>query len=114
MAPIGIGLALFIGEMVGVLYTGGSLNPARSLGPNVILAKFSKNHWIYWLGPAMGATLAAGFYKVIKMMHFETVVPGQDDDGSQAALIAEHAGSTGIASNGPHGPRKASEPTLGA
>lgn len=89
---------MFIGEMVGVLYTGGSLNPARSLGPNVILAKFSKNHWIYWLGPFMGATLAAIFYKGIKMMHFETVVPGQDDDGS-AALLQQQVGTAGIAGN---------------
>jgi aquaporin related protein len=30
IAPVGIGLALFIPEMVGLYYTGGSLNPARS------------------------------------------------------------------------------------
>lgn len=98
LAPIGIGLALFVGELVGVLYTGGSLNPARSLGPNVILASFSKDHWIYWLGPFMGATLAAVFYRLIKLMHFETVVPGQDDDGS-AALLQQQAGSAAIAGN---------------
>lgn len=32
IAPVGIGLALFIAEMVGVQFTGGSLNPARSFG----------------------------------------------------------------------------------
>lgn len=84
--------------MVGVLYTGGSLNPARSLGPNVILAKFSSNHWIYWVGPFMGATLAAIFYKGIKLMHFETVVPGQDDDGS-AALLQQQAGTAALGGN---------------
>lgn len=36
MAPIGIGMALFIAELVGVFYTGGSLNPARSFGPCAI------------------------------------------------------------------------------
>lgn len=29
MAPVGIGLALFVAELVGVFFTGGSLNPAR-------------------------------------------------------------------------------------
>lgn len=29
MAPIGIGLALFVAELAGVFFTGGSLNPAR-------------------------------------------------------------------------------------
>lgn len=34
LAPVGIGLALFIAELAGVFYTGGSLNPARSfVGP---------------------------------------------------------------------------------
>ena len=31
MAPIGIGLALFIAEMIGVYYTGGSLNRHPSI-----------------------------------------------------------------------------------
>ncbi|KAL3250476.1 hypothetical protein ABHI18_011190, partial [Aspergillus niger] len=36
LAPVGIGLVFFVTEMVGDYYTGGSLNPARSLGPDVI------------------------------------------------------------------------------
>jgi aquaporin related protein len=47
IAPVGIGLALFIAEMVGVFYTGGSLNPARSFGPCVVTGIFDKEHWIY-------------------------------------------------------------------
>ena len=47
MAPIGIGIALFVAELVGVFFTGGSLNPARSLGPCVIVGEFDKEHWIY-------------------------------------------------------------------
>jgi len=48
IAPIGIGLALFVAELLGVYYTGGSLNPARSFGPAVVLRSFSNYHWIYW------------------------------------------------------------------
>jgi aquaporin related protein len=40
IAPIGIGLALFVAELLGVYYTGGSLNPARSFGPCVVLTTF--------------------------------------------------------------------------
>lgn len=47
MAPIGIGMALFIAELVGVYYTGGSLNPARSFGPCVVTGHFDSEHWIY-------------------------------------------------------------------
>jgi aquaporin related protein len=41
IAPVGIGLALFVAELFGVYYTGGSLNPARSFGPAVVLRDFS-------------------------------------------------------------------------
>lgn len=47
MAPIGIGLALFIADMAGAPYTGASLNPARSFGPCVITGVFETEHWIY-------------------------------------------------------------------
>ena len=47
IAPVGIGLALFIAELVGVFYTGGSLNPARSFGPCVVTREFDAEHWIY-------------------------------------------------------------------
>jgi glycerol uptake facilitator-like aquaporin len=47
IAPVGIGLALFIAELVGVQFTGGSLNPARSFGPCAITGKFDEEHWIY-------------------------------------------------------------------
>ncbi|KAH7021284.1 aquaporin-like protein [Microdochium trichocladiopsis] len=47
IAPVGIGLALFIAEMVGVQFTGGSLNPARSFGPCVVTLSFDEEHWIY-------------------------------------------------------------------
>ncbi|KAL8986956.1 MAG: hypothetical protein Q9177_003793 [Variospora cf. flavescens] len=33
---------------------------------------------IYWLGPALGALLASGFYKFIKILEYETANPGQD------------------------------------
>lgn len=47
IAPVGIGLALFVAELVGVYYTGGSLNPARSFGPCVVTGIFDPEHWIY-------------------------------------------------------------------
>ncbi|KAF4302573.1 Major intrinsic protein [Botryosphaeria dothidea] len=78
IAPVGIGLALFIGELVGVYYTGGSLNPARSFGPCVVNGQWDPEHWIYWLGPAIGAIMAVLFYKFIKILEYEMANPGQD------------------------------------
>ena len=44
------------------MLTGGSLNPARSLGP-AIFANVWSHHYIYWIGPLIGATVAGGFYR---------------------------------------------------
>lgn len=48
VAPVGIGLALFVGELGCVLYTGGALNPARAFGPSVAATNFPGYHYIYW------------------------------------------------------------------
>ncbi|POS80354.1 aquaporin [Diaporthe helianthi] len=80
VAPVGIGLALFICELMGVRYTGGSLNPARSFGPEVVTkGGFPGYHWIYWVGPILGALLAAGFYKFVKAMEFDQISPNIDE-----------------------------------
>jgi aquaporin related protein len=76
----GIGLSLFVAELTGVYFTGGSLNPARSFGPAVVNLAFHHYHWIYWLGPVLGSVVAAGFYKFIKILEYETANPDQDMD----------------------------------
>ncbi|KAF1829122.1 MIP-domain-containing protein [Decorospora gaudefroyi] len=62
--PIYIGFSLFVAEMGSVHFTGGSLNPARSFGPAVVVG-FTSYHWIYWLGPFLGAGVASGAYALI-------------------------------------------------
>lgn len=87
LAPVGIGLALFVCEMTGVYFTGGSLNPARSFGPAVVTKNFPGYHWIYWLGPFMGSLLAFGFFRLMKFSEYETVNPGQDFDDHETELF---------------------------
>ncbi|CZT05826.1 related to aquaporin, Major Intrinsic Protein [Rhynchosporium agropyri] len=81
MAPLGIGIALFIGHMIGINFTGAAINPARSFGPDVVLEDFKGSHWIYYIGPLLGAFVAAGLYKLLKFLEYTTANPGQDDDG---------------------------------
>ncbi|OCK94101.1 aquaporin-like protein [Cenococcum geophilum 1.58] len=87
LAPIGIGLSLFMVELTGAFFTGGSLNPARSLGPSIVTHSFSGYHWIYWVGPFMGTLLAVGFYKLMKTVEYQTVNPGQDFNDHEAELF---------------------------
>lgn len=81
MAPIGIGLALFIAHLAGIFFTGASLNPARSFGPAVVTRDFPTYHWIYWIGPCLGSVAATGFYKLLLILEYKTANPGQDHDG---------------------------------
>ncbi|KAI0484277.1 aquaporin [Xylariaceae sp. FL0804] len=86
IAPVGIGLSLFICELMGVYYTGGALNPARAFGPAVVTGRFHSYHWIYWVGPILGSLVASGFYITIKALEYETVNPGQDEDSDEKQL----------------------------
>jgi aquaporin related protein len=81
IAPLVIGLALFVAELAGVYYTGGSLNPTRSFGPAVAGGGFVHYHWIYWLGPGLGAFLSAGYFRFVKYFDYEEANPGQDSSG---------------------------------
>ena len=46
------------------------MNPARSFGPSFIAFVVDdidtwSDHWVYWVGPALGALVAAGFYRSV-------------------------------------------------
>jgi len=90
LAPLGIGTALFIGHIVGIYFTGAGLNPARSLGPAVVQKSFPTYHWIYWLGPLLGAALATAFYKLLLVLQYEKANPGQDND---TRIVANSGGA---------------------
>nr|QKE23011.1 aquaporin 14 [Miichthys miiuy] len=53
---LAIGLAHTAGVLIGARFSGASMNPARSLGPAIITG-FWENHWVYWIGPVVGAVL---------------------------------------------------------
>ncbi|UPX13892.1 Aquaporin-1 [Ascochyta rabiei] len=80
--------------MAGVLYTGGSLNPARSFGPDVATRTFDGYHWIYWVGPLLGSLLAVLLYRLLKMLEYETANPDADGDGRHIDVY-DHRSSSG-------------------
>lgn len=84
LAPVGIGLALFITQLFGQPYTGASCNPARSLGPDIVAGQFNGYTWIYYVAPYCSAVFVWAFYLLLKWLRYETAAEGQDDDGLDA------------------------------
>jgi glycerol uptake facilitator-like aquaporin len=60
-APVAIGLTLVFAILMGGPLTGASLNPARTLGPAIAAGNFA-NLWVYFVGPILGAIIAAALY----------------------------------------------------
>lgn len=65
MAGLAIGLTVALDAWLGGGLTGASMNPARSLGPALLENRF-EYLWIYFLGPGVGACLAALLYEGIR------------------------------------------------
>jgi len=66
-AGISIGLSLTLVHLVGIPITGTSVNPARSLGPAVIVGGTALNQlWLFWLAPIIGGLLAAAVYRKLE------------------------------------------------
>jgi aquaporin Z len=57
--------------------SGASMNPARSLAPDVVLGRFD-HLWVYLVGPPLGATVAVGIPWLLRG-------PGGDPGGTKAA-----------------------------
>ena len=68
---VGFNGALAVGAYIGLVsvwgapVSGASMNPARSLGPELIGGDLS-NYWIYLVGPIIGAMIAVVFERILK------------------------------------------------
>ena len=59
---LAIGLAVAADILMGGPLTGAAMNPARWFGPAVAAGAFD-NWWVWWIGPALGAAVAAQVYR---------------------------------------------------
>nr|ASO96002.1 plasma membrane intrinsic protein subtype 2 aquaporin [Fragaria x ananassa] len=67
LAPLPIGFAVFMVHLATIPITGTGINPARSLGAAVIYDKKKAwdDQWIFWVGPFIGAAIAAFYHQFI-------------------------------------------------
>ena len=64
-APFALGATVFAGALVTGPLTGGSFNPARSLGPALAGGGWAA-HWIYWVAPIAGMVVAMRIYEQLR------------------------------------------------
>ena len=58
VSGVAIGAAVALGLLVGGPISGGSMNPARSLGP-ALIGWIWVDHWVFWAGPLLGASVGS-------------------------------------------------------
>jgi aquaporin PIP len=64
LAPLAIGIVVFLCHIVAVPIDGCSVNPARSFGAAVV-ARTWQHHWIFWVGPIVGGAAAGLLYEAL-------------------------------------------------
>jgi len=67
---IAIGFTVVFNVLIGGPVTGGSMNPARSLGPALFAGGPAlSNYWLYVVGPCVGAAIAALVFEAVRLEH---------------------------------------------
>jgi aquaporin Z len=65
-AGMAIGLALTVVHLIGIPLTGTSVNPARSLGPALVVGGLALSQvWLFILAPLVGGIVAALLYRFV-------------------------------------------------
>ncbi len=79
VAGFGIGLVLLFDILVGGPLTGAAMNPARAFGPALVAGQWL-GHIAYWVGPILGALLAAFLWQYVLMPKYATTARRRKTD----------------------------------
>ena len=80
IAGLAIGLTITIDVLMGGPLTGAAMNPARAFGPE-LAGHVWTGWWVYWVGPAAGALLAAWLYEFLYLSPTKPQVVGTPGSG---------------------------------
>lgn len=76
ISPLATGLIFGANMLVGSPFESASINPARAFGPALVGWRWS-HHWIYWVGPFIGGSVAGLIYEYL-------VIP------TEGSMVAHH------------------------
>ncbi|XP_062103332.1 aquaporin NIP2-3-like [Humulus lupulus] len=73
LAGLAVGSSVCITSIVAGPVSGGSMNPARTLGPAIASREF-KGLWVYFVGPVTGTLLGSCVYKVLQLSERKPII----------------------------------------
>ena len=80
IAGLAIGLTITIDVFVGGPLTGAAMNPARAFGPELVSGNWGEA-WIYYVGPVLGALIAAFAFEYLYLRPPRPLVVGTPESG---------------------------------
>ena len=86
VAGLVLALTLTLVHLFGIPLTGTSVNPARSLGPALVVGGQALNQvWLFIVAPLVGSIVAAVLYRLLFPTTLETQTEGLAFEGEEAA-----------------------------
>jgi len=84
-AAVAIGLTLTVVHLIGIPVTGTSVNPARSLGPALVVGGTALSQvWLFIVAPLIGGVLAAGLHRLLYREESIRLAPEAQQPGDLA------------------------------
>ena len=92
IAGLAIGFTITLGVLMGGPLTGAAMNPARAFGPELVKGEWA-DAWIWYVGPALGAVVAALLYEFLYLRPLAPVPVGPPETGVEEPRPGETAAS---------------------
>ncbi len=99
-AGVVVGFALTMVHLIGIPITGTSVNPARSLGPALIVGGTALSQvWLFIVAPLVGGAVAAGLHRLLYPEMEESLASGDLPTAAVDRRSRSFLGQTGIEGN---------------
>lgn len=93
LAALAIGGTVALDALWGGPISGASMNPARSFGP-ALVAGVWRDHWVYWIGPLVGASLGGLIYQWLRRPLPQPGIPADAGAAEVRALAQRESEGT--------------------